>query len=209
MNIVFDPKDYPKGRGSLAAFIKDEIPFDSLLKIVDGRWSCRIGANWYSRERRSSKTENFFKGSRVEHFHGWYFYCNLMLTEAGQRGWGAMRGFAPDQSLDFVKGHAAAVIVNASIKPIWDSPDDIRQKKREEIAGLITKLDLFYPALPNWAIPLPVAVFGEGMVAYREIIGRVFCAIDDEFAAEVFFEAWLHSREPTSTEMQQIEELLA
>jgi hypothetical protein len=209
MNIIFDQKDYPNGRGSLAVSIRDELPLNDLVKIVDGQWSCLIGASWYSRTKNLRLEENPYPLSQAERFSGWYFYSNLALNQAGKQGWGAMRGFAPEQSLDFVQGYAAAVIVNASVKSTWESPNDLIWEKREEIADLISKLNLVYPSLPDWAMPLPVAVFGEGMLSYRKIIGSVFCALNDEFAVEVYFQAWLHSRKPTSTEMQQLEEQLS
>jgi hypothetical protein len=209
MNIVFDQKDYPSGIGSLAVSIKNELPLNDLMKIVDGQWSCRIGASWYSRTKNLRLKENPYSFSRAERFSGWHFYSNLVLNQAAKQGWGAVRGFAPEQSLEFIQGYAAAVIVSASVKSIWESPNDLIWEKREEIADLISKLDLAYPSLPDWAMPLPVAVFGEGVLSYRETIGSIFCVINDEFAAEVYFEARLHSRKPTSTEMQQLEEQLS
>ena len=209
MNIVYDPKDYPSGRGSLAVSIKDELPFDDLVKIVDGRWSCRIGASWYSTTKNPRPANNPFSSDRVEPYSGWHFYSNLALRLASKEGWGVLRDFAPEESLDFVKGYAAAVIASASIESIWDSPSDLSWQKREEIAGLIPELNLVYPALPDWAIPFPVAVFGGGISFYREIIGSTFCVIDSNFATEIYFEAWLHSRKATPNEMQQLEELLS
>ncbi len=210
MNIVFDPKEYPEGRHTLSdpLEVDDEFLQDEVW-VIDGQWTCLFSMSWHSRTLAEHLKNNPYPRSNYEEFPGWFFYSNLSIMQAAGSVFSAERGFSTRESLDFVKGYAAAVVRNASVRKVFDSPSELHFKKREEIAELISQLHLEYPPLPSWVAEPPVAVFGEGLTFYREIIGKVFCEVNDDFAVEIYFEAWINRREATNEEMQLIKEKLS
>ncbi len=212
MKLVAD-KEYPGVEETLLEIkesgISDEMR-DYSIYVVDGSWTLHTTAYWYRNQPNSHLTDNpiFKNWNRVEKYDQWFFYSLASFYEDLKTKSYTFRYVQSGRSLDFVKGFACAVVLNAAIKPVRDSPDKITWGKREEIADLVEDMPLSYPEYPVWVDSFPIAILGDSLRHWRDEAGSVFCPINEEWALEVSIMAWLDYRKPTDQEIQMIEKAL-
>jgi hypothetical protein len=213
MKLVIDPKWYSDVEETLLeikkAGLRDKCD-GSFLHVINGTWNLHTFTNWYRNQPNPSLSDNPIskKWNRVEKYDQWFFYSTASFQENLEVNYRSFRVFESTTSFDFLRGFNSAVVLNAAIKPIWDSPDKISMGTRQEIADLIENMPLSYPEYPAWADSFPIAVLGDSIQHWHDEVGSVFCQINEEWALELSIEAWLDYRKPTDQEIQLIEKAL-
>ncbi len=213
MNLVIDPQTYPDVEETLLEIkqtgLQEEL-YGGFLHVIDGTWTLHTFTNWYRNQPNPRLSDDSIskKWNRVEKYDQWFFYSTASFREDLEVNYRSFRVFESTTSFDFLRGFNSAVVLNAAIKPIWDSPDKISMGTRQEIADLIEHMALSYPEYPVWADSLPIAVLGDSIQHWHDEAGSVFCQINEEWALELSIMAWLDYRKPTEQEIQMIEKAL-
>jgi hypothetical protein len=218
MKLVIDPEEYPDVEEILLEIKQTGLHEENsywFIHVMDGSWGLGTRSNWYRNQPNPRLSQNPLRLSRdplleqkIEGGKQWFFYSTAGFLKNHNTYWSAFQYFSPDKNFDFLRGFSCAVILNAHIRPTWDSPNEVAGDKRQEIADLIAKMPLSYPEYPAWAESFPVAVLGDLIRYWRDEAGSVFCPINEEWALEISIEAWLDYRKPTDQEIQMIENAL-
>ena len=211
MKLVIDPEEYPDTEETLLEIKKTGLQDGNsywFIHVMDGSWGLGTHANWYRNRPNPRLSRDPLLGQKVEGGKQWFFYSTAGFLKNHNSNWSAFQHFSPDKNFDFLRGFSCAVVLNAHVRPTWDSPDEISREKREEIADLVENMPLKYPEYPVWAESFPIAVLGDLIRYWRDEAGSVFCPINEEWALEISIMAWLDYRKPTDQEIQMIENAL-
>jgi hypothetical protein len=213
MKLVLDPEEYPDIEETLLEIkktgLQDET-YDTFLHVIDGTWTLSTNAFWHWNQSSLDLSHDPWLEQRTEKYAQWFCHSRAIFREDLKTSLSAFRRHFHNQSFEFIKGFSCAVILNAPIKSILDSPslDEISREKLQEIADLIEHMTLSYPEYPVWAESLPIAMLGDSIVGLHKEAGSVFCPINEEWALELSITAWLDYRKPTTQEIQLIEKAL-
>jgi hypothetical protein len=203
MRLIIDSRDY-LNPDEIISDLKEEGIQDWEIKIFDGGWSVMVRAHWY---RKASGELPQQQSENLEH-PGWFWYSVARFYGNPKHpNWYAFGGFSADKTLQYVCKKTAEILKTAIYEPSREAPLDFPKPKRDELVRQILELKLEYPENPKEYLPLPVAFYRDDSF-YRQSVGNAFAQINEEFALEIDFEAWLHKREPTLQEIQLIQENL-
>jgi hypothetical protein len=206
MKLVIDPKDYPNADTNYATREdKKSLLEHGLLSVFDGSWSIQPLATWFSRIARNNSSQHY----EHELHQGWFLYSRIGFCRLEETNLFISDPFDPNTSFEAVKDQTAFFVRNSPTKKIFDSPQDIPREAREHLAQMIPNVELQYPDYPTWATSFPIATVGDSIQFYRDSAGQIFSVLNDAFAIQIDFTAWLWGREPTPSERILIGESLS
>ena len=178
--------------------------YESCFRIWDGRWHLMPMAYWYRKtpgERREQQRQSSL-------CPGWFFYCGLSLKLQPSESNAGSPGFL-DAEVSFSEAirQTVEIVLQGTYKPFKEAPEFFLEDQRKLVVREVEKMQLNYPAYPDWASSFPMAVFGDPR-GFRSEAGSVFCSFNDEFSIEVCMDAFLGGHDVSAEELQQIKESL-
>jgi hypothetical protein len=179
--------------------------YEGCFRVWDGRWQLMPLAYWYRNipgERREQQRESSL-------YPGWYFYSVLSLKlQPSKSNTGSFAFLDAEVAFDEAIRQTVEILLQGSYQPFKESPSDFPENQRKGVAQEVEKMQLEYPAYPDWATSFPIAVFGDPR-GFRSEAGSIFCLFNDEFSIEVCMDAFLGGHDASVEEMKQIKESLA
>lgn len=169
---------------------------DDCWRVWHGTWSFLAGVHWYTKSQNKTSVQH-------EHNSDWLFHSRVLLNPARDTPLGYYLASSCEEALSQMQ----QIILTGRYQQFKDSPKEFTLQKRRRVTEASKAMQFKLPEYPAWAIPIPVAVFGDPP-SYRTRVGNVFCPISHEFAVEIFVEAWTQGSKPTNQELEIIHNLL-
>jgi hypothetical protein len=175
--------------------------YDSCWRVWHGTWSFLADAHWYSKTRDITSAQR-----EHERYNDWSFNSRVLLKPESTTSQNLNVRFLASTCEEALR-QIQQMVLTGRYQQYKDSPKEFTLNERTRVAEVVQTMQFMRPEYPEWAIPIPVAVFGDPP-AYSTRIGHVFYPISHEFAVEIFVEAWTSGSEPTNQELEQIHNIL-